>query len=59
MTRKDYELIAERIATAPLSSKDRQATALHFAKALGKGNSQFNDRLFTAAATRLPKGGRL
>jgi hypothetical protein len=52
MTRKDYELIAERIATAPLSSKDRSALALHFAKGLRQGNPYFDDRRFAAAATR-------
>jgi len=50
MTKRDFELIADAIATMPLALDlaDRKTVACHFAKVLRATNPRFRQELFVA-----------
>lgn len=52
MTRKEYELIATLIATAPMKRTTREVLARHFAKALTTTSPRFDEQRFVKAATK-------
>lgn len=52
MTRKDYELIANRIRTLPINGYQREEIAQAFAESLKAANKNFSPDLFIVKATR-------